>query len=568
MEQTIRIPKTDDALHQFLHELQTLQQYENLPEAVTNKLETLEESFFDVSKLIHKLNSQTHILLGVVETSRIINSTLEIDQVLEQVMDKIIQITGAERCFLTLTDEDGENEIRIARNWEKESLDKSEIQFSHTIIQQVIDNNEPVVTTNAQMDERFAEQQSVMMYQLRSILCVPFMVRDKCIGAIYAENRVRSGIFTNEMLENLVPFANQAAVAIENAKLFEEIQRSLAEVKALKQTMDNVFASITSGVITTDDQLLVTMQNKSAELILGKDEHAIYNQTIDHVLLASQSIAECFQQVLENQQVIAGMEMQIDNPQQGSRDVRLSISPLKDEHSKLMGTAMVLEDLTEQKRMQAKNALFDRMVSPAVISKLQEKEIETGGERKTISVLFADIRGFTSYSERHTPEELVNVLNQYLAAAANAILEEGGTIDKFLGDAVMAWFNAPIPQENHMLKAIRSALAIKCEVNRLNKLMEKDDQLSFGIGIHTGEAVLGLIGAKKRMDFTAIGDSVNTARRIQEHATAGQILVSDYVKNEMGAAIETTPQEMFAAKGKNEPLQVHELISLSSWGTP
>ena len=132
----------------------------------------------------------------------------------------------------------------------------------------------------------------------------------------------------------------------------------------------------------------------------------------------------------------------------------------------------------------------------------------------------------------------------------------------------MAWFNAPIPQENHILKAVRSALAIKCEVNRLNKMMAEEDQLSFGIGIHTGEAVLGLIGAKKRMDFTAIGDCVNTARRIQEHASAGQILISDYIKNELGAAIETTPQDVFSAKGKNEPLQVHELISLSTWGTP
>ena len=568
MEQTIRIPKTDDAIHRFLQDLQVIRSNENLPEFVVNKLEELEDSFSDVTQLIHKLDSQTRLLMGVVETSRIINSTLEIDQVLEQVMDKIIQITGAERCFLTLMDDDGENEIRIGRNWEKESLEKTEIQFSRTIVEQVIEKAEPVITTNAQMDERFAEQQSVMMYQLRSILCVPFKVREKCIGAIYAENRVRSGIFTSEMLDHLVPFANQAAVAIINAKLFEEIQRSLTEVKALKQTMDNVFASITSGVITTDDQLLVTMQNKSAELIIGKDEQTIYNQTIENVLIASQSISDYFQQVLANQEVIAGMEMQIENPQQGTRDVRLSISPLKDENSIIMGTAMVLEDLTEQKRMQAKNALFDRMVSPAVISQLQEKEIETGGERKTISVLFADIRGFTSYSERHTPEELVKVLNQYLAAAANAILEEGGTIDKFLGDAVMAWFNAPIPQENHMLKAVRSALAIKCEVNRLNKLMEKEDQLSFGIGVHTGEAVLGLIGAKKRMDFTAIGDCVNTARRIQEHASAGQILISEFLNNELGAAIETTPLEMFNAKGKNEPLLVHELVSLSTWGTP
>ncbi|MBI9048650.1 MAG: GAF domain-containing protein [Anaerolineaceae bacterium] len=568
MEETIQIPKADNIIHAFQKELQVITADEQIPVAVRLQLQKLLESFSGIMDLINKLDSQTRLLLGVVETSRIINSTLQIDQVLEQVMDKIIQITGAERCFLTLMDDKGEHEIRIARNWEKESLESSEIQFSRTIIEQVIEQCQPVVTTNAQMDERFAEQQSVMMYQLRSILCVPFLARETCIGAIYAENRVRSGIFTDALLESLVPFANQAAVAIENAKLFQQIQTSLAEVKSLKQTMDNVFASITSGVITTDEQLLITMQNKSSETIIGKKNVDIYHQTIDKALQASQSISAYFEKVLKNQEVITGMEMQIENPLQGMRDVRISISPLKDENSNLMGTAMVLEDLTEQKRMQAKNALFERMVSPAVIDQLQENEIETGGEQKTISVLFADVRGFTAYSERHTPEELVFVLNQYLAAAANAILEEGGTIDKFLGDAVMAWFNAPIPQENHILRAVRSALAIKNVVNRLNQSIDETDQLSFGIGVHSGEAVLGLIGAKTRMDFTAIGDCVNTARRIQEHAAPGQILISDYVKTSLDAVVDATPQEKFFAKGKNEPLQVFELIALSPWGTP
>ena len=517
---------------------------------------------------INHLQTQTKLLLGLAETSQLVNSSLEIEAVLTSVMDTIIQITGAERCFLSLLSPEGDPEIRIARNWEKESLQSEEVQFSHTIISQVVKDHQPIMTTNAQSDDRFAGQKSVMMYQLRSILCVPLITKEVCIGVIYADNRIRSGIFDKSMMEHLLPFANQAAIAIENARLFQQIQLSLAEVQSLKQTMDNIFASISSGVLTTDDQLRVTMQNASAEKIIGKPADEIQMAPIRDVLLFSEALDSCFTHVMTAQESITGMEMQMQNPLLGQRDVRFSISPLKNEAAKVVGTAMVLEDYTDQKRLQANFDLFERMVSPAVIAQLQNRTIETGGERKTISVIFADIRGFTGYSERHSPEALVSVLNRYLAAAANVILEEGGTIDKFLGDAVMAWFNAPIQQEDYLLRAVRSALGIRAVVNRLNQSMPEEDRLSFGIGIHSGEAVLGLIGAQKRMDFTAIGDAVNTAKRVQEHAGAGQILLSESVKNKLAHQIEVNPQPLFQAKGKAEPLSVYELIALSSWGTP
>lgn len=568
MENITLTPINDDAIQKLLSDLGQLTSGIDVNRATPDQISSLANSFSMVKEVISRLDSQTKILLSLAETSQLINSSLEIDDVLTQVMDTIIQLTGAERCFLTLLNTNRESEIRIARNWEKASLQSSEIQFSNTIIQRVIQQKQSIVTTNAQDDARFSGQASVMMYQLRSILCVPLITRDVCIGAIYADNRIRSGIFSPSMLDSLIPFANQAAVAIENARLFEQIQQSLAEVKSLKQTMDNVFSSITSGVLTTDDNLQITMQNQSAEKILGKAAQVIRFAPINEVMQFSESLKSCFKRVLEQRESILGMEIQINNPILGLRDVRFSISPLKDELNKVVGTALVLEDYTEQKRLQANFDLFERMVSPAVIAQLQDTAIETGGERKTISVVFADIRGYTSYSERHSPEELVSGLNQYLAAAANVILEEGGTIDKFLGDAVMAWFNAPIPQEDHMLRAARSALRIQSAVQRLNLSRSLEDQLSFGIGIHTGEAVLGLIGASKRMDFTAIGDSINTARRIQEHATAGQILISEAVYHGLNEQIVAVKQPTFQAKGKNELLSVYELSMLTTLSIP
>ena len=154
----------------------------------------------------------------------------------------------------------------------------------------------------------------------------------------------------------------------------------------------------------------------------------------------------------------------------------------------------------------------------------------------------------------------MSVLNRYLAAAAEAVLDQDGTVDKFLGDAVMAWFNAPVPQPDHTLRAVRAALAMRDAVARLNAETDTTEKLSFGIGIHVGEAVLGLIGTEKRLDYTAIGDSVNTAKRIQENAAGGQILLSQSAYDQVKGFVRVQPCASVVARGKREPVQVVELL--------
>jgi class 3 adenylate cyclase len=185
-----------------------------------------------------------------------------------------------------------------------------------------------------------------------------------------------------------------------------------------------------------------------------------------------------------------------------------------------------------------------------------------GGKRVDITILFADIRGFTTYSEKQTPEELVAVLNRYLAAAAEAVLNEEGTVDKFLGDAVMAWFNAPLPQPDHSLRAVRAALAIRDAIALLHQELPQADHLSFGVGIHYGEALLGWIGTEKRLEYTAISDSVNTAKRIQENAARNQILMSQAVYERVKGQVEARAFAPLQVKGKTQPIEVYEFEKL------
>jgi class 3 adenylate cyclase len=221
-----------------------------------------------------------------------------------------------------------------------------------------------------------------------------------------------------------------------------------------------------------------------------------------------------------------------------------------------------MEDLTEKKQLEASRRLFEKMVSPGVIDQLDPDSLQLGGRRSEITILFADIRNFTSFSEGVSPEKLVSVLNRYLAAAADAILKEEGTIDKFLGDAVMAWFNAPVLQPDHTMRAIRAALAIRSAQEKLHQELPISAHLSFGVGINVGDAVLGLVGTQKRLDYTAIGDSVNTTKRIQENSAAGQILIGEETYKRVADKVVAVAVESILAKGKRDPIQVYEVVSL------
>jgi class 3 adenylate cyclase len=222
----------------------------------------------------------------------------------------------------------------------------------------------------------------------------------------------------------------------------------------------------------------------------------------------------------------------------------------------------VIDDVTAMKQMESQRRLLEHMVSPAILTQLDPDRLQLGGQRMEITALFADIHGFTGISEQLTPEKLVRLLNRYLGAMADAVLAEEGTIDKFLGDAIMAWFNAPLPQADHALRAVRTALRIRASIEQLHRDLPGALRLTIGVGIHTGQAVLGLIGTEERIEYTAIGDDVNVAKRIQEHTGDNQILISADVYRAVQNDIDVHPCQRIQVKGKRKPLEVYEVIGL------
>jgi PAS domain S-box-containing protein len=534
-------------------------------EPILEDLAQLSNSLANYSQQVAKQKEEHDNYLALANINQLLNSSLQVNDVLRVVMDTIVRLTGAERGFLMLKDAGDQLDIHIARNWERESLDETDTALSRTIVNQVLANGQPILTTNAQQDPRFDDQESIISLNLRSILCVPLILKEVLIGVIYADNRLREGLFTETEKNLLAALANQAAVAIENARLFESVRSSLSEVTELKNLMDDVFASIASGVLTTNLDHHITLSNSVAEKLLGLSQSNLLGKSVSQVpIFEAIDLQSYLVRVCHSNQQIRGLQFSLQSPQEDPLHFRFNLAPLIDANEKILGAAIVMEDVTETRRLEAQRRLFERMVAPAVIDQLNPDELNLGGTRAYITTLFADIRGFTSLSERCDPETLVSVLNRYLGAATEAILSEQGTIDKFMGDAIMAFFNAPIPQSDHTLKAVRAALHMRSAINSIQGELPSELRLGIGVGIHSGEAVLGLVGTQERLEYTAIGDSVNIAKRLQENAAPGQILISAITYQRIANAVQARSIDPINAKGKKELIQVFEVIGLNS----
>jgi adenylate cyclase len=435
-------------------------------------------------------------------------------------------------------------------------------------VQQVATDAKAIATTNAQADPRFAAQESVVAYSLRSILCVPLIVRDRVTGVIYADNRIRTGLFGDKERDLLAAFATQAALAIENARLFDRVKQQLAAITLMKNLMDNVFASITSGVITTDMSDRVTLFNRAAEGILGISSQ----QALEHLYHDTVPFAADFRpwidEVKQNHTVVS-RDVERDLPERGKVELSVNFAPLRGEgEGEVSGVALVVEDLTEKRRMEAEQRFitdtFKRYAPPAVVEQLlrDPSQLKLGGIRKPIAILFCDIRGFTAFSEHLAPEELVEVLNTYLAMAADAVLEHEGVLDKFIGDAVMGLFNVPLDQTFYTLRAVKAALKMQADIQAYHARTGVERHLNFGVGINAGDAVVGNIGTEQQRNYSAIGDAVNYAKRLQENAKGGQILISEAAYRHVEdfvAVIELPPLQV---KGRSTPEIVYEVVGL------
>jgi class 3 adenylate cyclase len=490
-------------------------------------LDTLAAGLDLVERSMREDETELTQLRVLAETSALINSSFDLDTVLASAMDSVLRLSGAGRGYILLLNEAGTLEFRVTRT--REPDDDGEESVSRTILHEVLESGKPLLTDNAAHDPRISTSTTVAKYTLRSVMSVPLIFKDQIEGAIYVDNRYREGVFSERELNLLVVFANQVAIAIENARLFASVQSTLREIMQATDLMENIFASIESGVITADARDSITIYNHAAAKILNKPYDVAIGQPLRAVLPPIRPDFEEALAAAQTHNISSALETETEVPGRPRIALSLKISPLKNDQAQTEGVTMVLDDLTEQLEHNETLDLLRRYLPPGMVENIHEiAQLDLGGERREVTCMFVDA-GLVAQVAGKQPRDLMQMLNMYLEAITSIVHQGGGLIDKYIGSEVMALFNTQLnPQRDHALRATETALELRQAFTALDHQHGfNPDVRRFRIGIHTGVATLGNVGGIQRRSFTALGDAINLAKRLQEISSNGQIIMSD-----------------------------------------
>jgi adenylate cyclase len=572
---------------------------------------------------------------ALLRATQTLGQSLDLEATLQIVMEQARILMQADRSTLFLyRKEMGELWTKVAVAADGTNLIEIQIPTNRGIAGYVASTGEALNIQDAYKDPRFDPTTDRKTgYFTRNILCLPvFNSANELIGVTQLINK-QQGSFTASDEEFMRAFNIQAGIALENARLFENVLLEKQYQKDILQSLSDAVISTDMGgrIVTINDAALTLLgcplegtNTKSNKLLWEQNligrlvwevvpidnlqmrledslntgaKHYVpeQNLTLGLYQLSSESqdseISEKLQDgfssgstaIIEN--LILALRDRTNSdffipwnlpltPQSEfltssqvkilERSINLTVNPLTNPEGGVRGGLVVLEDISQEKRM--KSTMY-RYLTPHVAEQVMMlgEDALMVGERKEVTILFSDIRGYTTLTENFGAAEVVILLNQYFETMVEAVFNYEGTLDKFMGDALMAVFGAPLPlSENHAWQAVQSALDMRQRLKEFNqrRIIQAQPQIQIGIGISSGEVVSGNIGSQKRMDYTVIGDSVNLSSRL-EGVTKDygcDIILSDFTYQLCSDLIWVRRLDKIRVKGKQQAVNIYELI--------
>ena len=483
-----------------------------------------------------------------------VTAEIDLGALLQKVMSEATRMLGAERATLFLNDEKT-NELFSKVGL---GLAATEIRLPNHlgIAGAVFTSRETINIPYAYADLRFNPAfDKKTGFFTRSILCVPVINKDgKIIGVTQVLNK-RSGPFTAEDESRLRAFTAQVSISLENAKLFDDVQN-------MKNYSESMLESMSNGVITlNEDGKIVTCNAAGLRILQLAPEEILKRKAADFFTGANGWIIEKIRHVEESGKPDVIMDAEAEFA--GTRiSVNLTLLPLVNTAKKKLGSMIIIDDITSEKRMKS---TMSRYMDPGLADQILEGGEEILGGKSTVAtVLFSDIRGFTTLTEELGAQGTVSLLNEYFTIMVDCIQKEGGMLDKFIGDAIMAAFGVPIPHEDDEDRAVRAAIGMIRALHVWNRQRSAEGKkpVGMGIGLNTDTIVSGNIGSPKRMDYTLIGDGVNLASRLeslckQYHAS---ILISENTVRRLKGTYRIREVDRVQVKGKTESVGVCEVL--------
>jgi len=471
---------------------------------------------------------------------------------LSRIVSTITTMLDAERSSLFINDEKT-NELFTEVG---EGLGKNVIRFPNhlgiagTVFTSGKILNIPHCYADLRFNPSFDKQTG---YFTRSMLCAPVTNKDgKIIGVSQVLNK-RGGSFSNEDEARLVAFTSQISIGIENAALFDNVQNLMNYNMSMLSSMSN-------GVLTINEDDEIETCNDSGLRIMKLEEsqQILKQKTTDFFKGENEWILSKLENVEEGE-YISDAELTFEDEKISTN---VSIVPLKSTENESLGTMIMLEDISNEKRM--KSTMSRYMDADLAEQLMDGGEGLLGGQESIGTVLFSDIRSFTTLTEELGAQGTVALLNEYFTIMVDCVQNEGGMLDKFIGDAMMAIFGTPFPHDDDPDRAVRAAIAMMNDLNDYNMRRAKEGKLPIdhGMGLNTDNIMSGNIGSPKRMDYTVIGDGVNLAARVESACKkyGAHILTTEYSFKAFKATYRTRQVDNMIVKGKTKPVKVYEVL--------
>jgi adenylate cyclase len=513
-------------------------------------------------------------------------SSLDLEDTLNRVMAEAKELMNADRSTLWLIDRD-RNEL-----WTKITQDNGlpkELRvpmgkgFAGIVAASGKKLNIPFDLYEHPDSETAKAMDIETNFRTCSLLCMPvFNSYQELIGVTQLVNKKKLGEFPPYNPANwpdapecfqasfdhndekfMEAFNIQAGVALQNAQLF-------AKVKQQEQMQRDILRSLSNGVISSDKSGHIITANESAKRLLGLDEEARLEGTFvsDLINIKEGDFSKWFADALyakdlkTNEQYYPDRTLLTTNQEQ--RSINLSLNTIADasDQSQVCGALVVMDDISDEKRL--KSTMYRYMTQELAEELLKLDDAKLGGDRKEVTILFSDIRGYTTLTENMEAEEVVRMLNEYFESMVEAVFRHKGTLDKYIGDAIMAVFGSPLRLEQHAWMAVQTSLEMRSRLEELNesRLAAKETKIKIGIGINSDTVISGNIGSSKRMEFTAIGDGVNLGSRLESVSKqyGCDIIISDNTYKFCQDQVWARELDYIRVKGRNEPVAIYELI--------
>ena len=376
-------------------------------------------------------------------------------------------------------------------------------------------------------------KQTVLLDKPENEVLLSFIEKNGIVGPILSDNQLKGAIiiankesmagyirFNKEDLRLFESLTKKVSLAFENIKLLDSLQKST-------DLVDNIMSSITTGIIKIDILGEIEYFNNAAQKVFKFDKDSVLKNHYLMVFLENHKLLSLIEKIEQDGEVIYENNLKIVDNELNQHEINLTISPVFDNGNEYSGAVLAFEDLSDINMIKS---TFKKYVSENIVDELLDSgnEIALGGSKNEVCIMFCDIRGFTSMSEKMIPEDVVFLLNNYFQEMIDVVFKNNGTLDKIIGDELMVLYGVPLKSDNDCQKAIDTAIEMFSQLKKFNlkNLSNNFPEIKIGIGINYGEVISGNIGSTRQMNYTVIGDNVNLASRLCSHAKANQIVIS------------------------------------------